>query len=460
MPYSPMISRSVAKMRENALVRGGLVVGGGILAGNVVGFVRVGVTAWFLGTHANADALAVATGPVDTVATAVINTLLVSFVPMLMLRSGDERSAMFAKAGKAFATIFAALSGAIFVFASHLISVLGPGLHQAEHDQATLLLRILAPAIFFAGSSSIFAALLYSERRFVIPALYQACVNGSMVLAAIVLWKAVGVYAFAVGYTAGTAIQLGLTWHASRHLIAPLRRRQMMSPGFREILYKPGMFLLYAGLISANVLVTRAVATHAGPGMAAAFDYCLRCISVVVAYLVYPVANSLVPELAQLQMSNQTARAYSLIGRSVRLAAGFALAAVAIGLLVRTEAIAILFQRGSFTPESTALVAAVFLGFAPGILGWTLMDLGSRCLFALNRAKLPVIAGLVPVSVNLAVMLALGWPHRTVHPNLLAVGASVGLLCGFGALFVGIRLSRLLALVPEPQPEPAQLTVR
>ena len=36
-------------------MRGGLVVGAGILAGNLTGFVRVGLTAWFLGTGVRAD---------------------------------------------------------------------------------------------------------------------------------------------------------------------------------------------------------------------------------------------------------------------------------------------------------------------------------------------------------------------------------------------------------------------
>jgi peptidoglycan biosynthesis protein MviN/MurJ (putative lipid II flippase) len=47
-------------------VRGGLVIGAGILIGNIAGFVRVAITAYLLGTHARADALAVATGLADT----------------------------------------------------------------------------------------------------------------------------------------------------------------------------------------------------------------------------------------------------------------------------------------------------------------------------------------------------------------------------------------------------------
>lgn len=438
-------------------MRGGLVVGAGILAGNIVGFVRVGVTAWFLGTHAHADALAVAVGPVDTLATAIINTLLVSFVPMLMLRGPADRAAMFQKAARVFAGVLAAISVCVFALAPQLISLLGPGLAAEQHEQATLLLRVLAPGIFFAGTSAIFAALLYTERRFIIPAFYQACVNGATILGALLLWKLLGVYGFAVGYTLGTATQLILTWSASRGLARSLKGLGGTVPGLGEILIKPGMFLLYAALISANILVTRAFATHGDPGMAAAFDYCLRCISVVVAYLVYPVANSLVPEIALLQRTHNTARAFSLIGRSMRLMAAFAIAACGLGLLVRTQAISILFERGSFTHESTLLVSAVFLGFAPAIVGWSLMDLGSRCLFALDRTRLPVLAALVPVCINIATMLAFGWPYSLNHPSMLAVGASTGLLAGFAALYISLRMTKLPQAL---EPAPAEVVAR
>jgi len=192
------------------------VVGAGILIGNITGFFRVGVTAWFLGTHAGADALAVAAGPIDTLNNAIINTLLVAFVPMLMLRATEDRTALFAQASRIFGSIFAAVSAVIVLLAPAIISALGPGLARQQHDQAVLLLRLLAPATLFGGSSAIFAALLYTERRFLAPALYQACLNGGMIVAAISLWRVIGVYGFAAGYTAGAALQLTITWRASR----------------------------------------------------------------------------------------------------------------------------------------------------------------------------------------------------------------------------------------------------
>ena len=93
--------------------------------------------------------------------------------------------------------------------------------------------------------------------------------------------------------------------------------------------------------------------------------------------------------------------------------------------------IAILFERGSFTADSTRLVAAVFLGFAPSLIGGSLFELTARSLFALDRPWLPLAASIVPVLCNLAMLVSIPTPQ----PALIGLGASVGLLCAFALLF-------------------------
>jgi putative peptidoglycan lipid II flippase len=434
-------------VRQSRLVHGGLVVGAGILLGNITGFFRVAVTAYLVGTHARADALAVAVGPVDTFNSVIVNTMLFAFVPMLMLRSGPDRAALFARAARVFILILAAAGAAIVILAPGIIALLGPGLAAAEHDQAVILLRLIAPSTLFAGGAAIYSALLYTERRFLVPGLYQACLNGATIVVALSLWRALGVNGFAIGYTCGAALQLLLTWGATRNLRHA--RRSASNFPLAEILVKPGMFMLYAGLIAANVMVTRAFATHAGSGMAAAFEYCMRCASVVVAYLVYPVASTLVPELARLRAANSTQAAYRLIDRSAGIMALASAAACAIGIWLRTPAIALLFERGNFTPQSTLLVSAVFLGFAPSLVGWALMDLIARCFFALDRYKLPLAAAFIPITVNLAVSSLLRADGKLSDPAMLGVGASLGLAAGFAALFAMVHLQRKnVALTP------------
>lgn len=423
-------------------------MGAGILVGNVTGFFRVAVAAYLLGTHARADALAVSMGPLDNLNSVIINTMLFAFVPMLMLRAEGERMAVFRRAGRIFASILAAASAAVAIFAGPLASVLGPGLAAPQHRETEQLIRCLAPATAFAGGSAIFSALLYTERRFIVPVLYQSILNACTIAGALLLWKDLGVIGFGIGYTTGAAMNLIVVWIAS----GDLRSREAGETGIPllEILSKPGLFMLYAGLISLNIVVTRAYATHGGPGMAAALEYAMRCLNVGVAYLVLPVAHSLLPEIARLRGAGQNARAYRLIDRSVALMAAAAVFSCAVSILLRAPIIAILFQRGSFNAESTRLVADVFLGFAPSLIGWTLMDLMSRCLFALDRPKMPTAAAFIPVAVNLSVMIFLRGRHALAgNPAILGVGATSGLMTGFIVLFALIHIRRR-TLRPEP----------
>jgi putative peptidoglycan lipid II flippase len=421
-------------------VQGGLVVGASILLGNITGFFRVAVTAYLLGTHARADALSVAIGPLDTLNSVIVNTMLFAFVPMLLLHSEGDRAALFARAARVFRLIMGAVSLGSAVFAPQVIAVLGPGLAAPERAQAVVLLRWLAPSTFFATSAATFSALLYTQRRFIVPGLYQTCLNGATIAGALLLRNSMGVTGFAIGYTTGSAIQLLLAWSFSRDLRrAPV---SALKVPIAEILLKPGMFLLYAGLIALNLVVTRIFATHAGPGMAAAFDYCMRCVNVVIAYLVYPVAATLVPEIARLRGANNIRKAYSLIDTSlVFMAMAAALSCVA-GILLRTPLIALLFERGNFTPESTQLVSNVFLGLAPSLIGWAMLELIARCFFALNRPRLPVIAAFIPITVNLMVTSILRAEGRLMSPTMLGLGASIGLLTGFAALFTMIHVRR------------------
>jgi putative peptidoglycan lipid II flippase len=119
-------------------------------------------------------------------------------------------------------------------------------------------------------------------------------------------------------------------------------------------------------------------------------------------------------------------------------------------LLLRTPIIALLFQRGSFTAQSTALVSQVFIGLAPCVIGWTLMDLISRCCFALGRPRLPLIAAFVPVTVNCLCLEILNLRGELTDPVLLGLGASAGLIAGFIVIFLLTRSLRNRVPIPQP----------
>ena len=83
-------------------MRGGLTIVAGVLTGNVLGVVRVWLLAYLLGTHSYADSLAVALGPLDTLNSVLINSVIFAFVPLLTAAQGAERTALFLKLTRGF----------------------------------------------------------------------------------------------------------------------------------------------------------------------------------------------------------------------------------------------------------------------------------------------------------------------------------------------------------------------
>ncbi len=433
----------MTRAASNPLMRGGLVISAGILAGNLLGFFRSAVIAYLLGTHAGADGQAVALGPIDTLNSMLINTMVFAFVPLLSAKKGGERARLFGRAARLFTWVFCSVSAAVIVFAPWLVHVLGPGLEPSVYPETVTLLRIASLSTLAAGAAALHSALLYTERRFAPSAFYQAVINLFVIVGAVLLWKRVGVYSLAIGYTFGAFVQLAIVTVFARRSwkrLEAIEKSPVPADDHTnaELLSKPGSFLAYAGLLSLNIIVTRAYATQAGPGMAAALDYCMRCVNVLTAYLVSPASNSLLPEIARLRSADHTPQAFRLINRVLGLTAIAAVASCAIGIGIRQPVIAVLFQRGSFTAESTQMVSAVFLGFAPSLIGLSLLEIMARSLFALDRPWLPVMAAAVPLVANLVISGVL----RTTAPEMIGVGASVGFMLGFAVLWVMVVSQR------------------
>jgi len=428
-----ILSRAV----ESPLLRGGLTLVAGLLTGNVLGFVRVAVTAYLLGTHSAADSLAVAMGPTDTLNSLLINSMVFAFVPMLTACRPEERTALLRKLCRMFGWIFAGISAAMILLAPWLMRALAPGLDAAYFGEAVSVLRILSLSTLAAGIAAIYCALLYTDRRFAPTAFYQAALNVCTVICALGLWKWLGVYAFALGYTAGACMQLAIVYFASRSNLDSSSAAECRIP-WREIAGRPAFFMVYAAGLGLNITFTRAYATHAGAGMAAALDYCMRGVGVPLALLVTPLSNSLLPEIARLRSLFRFREAFRLIDKTIALAAGTAAAGCAFALWFREPAVHLFFQHGNFTAESTAMVSAVFLGLGPSLVGWSLLEIAARALFALDRPRLPVIAATIPVLFNVGFTL---W-RRPLEPQWIGAGASLGLLLGFVVLFAMAHLNR------------------
>jgi len=108
--------------------------------------------------------------------------------------------------------------------------------------------------------------------------LYQAALNVFTIIAALSLWKLLGVYAFAIGYTMGACAQVGIGllrgafgWTPPARLDAsPLARDPRQAAFFVVYCRRPGI----------NITFTRALCLARRTGHGRGAGYCMRGVGV------------------------------------------------------------------------------------------------------------------------------------------------------------------------------------
>ena len=107
-----------------------------------------------------------------------------------------------------------------------------------------------------------------------------------------------------------------------------------------------------------------------------------------------------------------------------------------VGLLVLAEPIvALLYQRGNFTPADTAATAAALLFYSPGLVAYSVVKIASPTFYALGDSRTPVVVSVTSVALNLVLNIIL---FRVMGFRGLALGTAIA--AAFNALTLLVLL--------------------
>ena len=413
------------EISEGRVLKGGLVVAVGLVSAQIAGFIRQATIGYLLGTGRQADALSAAMAPIELWWSVMGLVVIFGFVPRFSNPDPKQRYA-FKDILWPMSRLALASTICFAVFADVIVHAFAPGLDAETASVGAQLLRLMSLAPLAIGCGFVYSALLLSHRRFAIPSFHHATVNLATVAAALLFYRQLGVFSFAVGYVSGAWIQLGVAHTYSRRLPedkgVTARRTRL-----RDLLARPAPILVHALSMELNTAVTRAYASTFGAGMTAAFDYGFKLFRVPMALLVVPLSQSLLPEVSSQQENRPQQR---LVLRAVTRAAwlaGLSSVGVMLGMMaLRHQVVAVLFQRGAFTRTSTNAVSTVLLSYMPVIVGRGLCDLLSRTLFGMGRFRAGVTATVTALVLNLVICSAL----PSEDPLLIGLGAIVGFTVG------------------------------
>lgn len=308
---------------------------------------------------------------------------------------------------------------------------------------STYLLWLVIPILFFSGLAGVDAAVLNSRRRFIFISTLPAFMPVGVILGLFLLEAQLGIYAAAIGLLLGSVVQ----WLVSRRFAAPFLCQTADSNIDIPLLMRLGRdyaTTVASSALLAGILLTDIFIASAQPaGSTATYGYAVRPVILLLAFATAVVGNVILPFFSHLAaIANwQALRKHALFWFGL-LALG-ALPVVFLWYSLAVDIVALLYQRGAFSPSDTAKVAAVQKVYLLQIPFFLVAVIGWRVMNSLNRHTALLVIAAVCFLVNLVASIWLA-------PRLGLPGIAWGTNLAFAlwAILITLYLLRVHSKMP------------
>jgi putative peptidoglycan lipid II flippase len=267
-----------------------------------------------------------------------------------------------------------------------------------------MLNRIMFPYLAFVSLSALVMGVLNSLHRFAAPAFAPVMLNLSVIgfsfFSGAFREPAV---ALAVGVVVGGILQIVIQIPSLRATGWRLRWVwNLRHPGVLRVSKLMGPLIFGIGIVQINVLIDLQFATYMGEGAFASINYADRIMELVLGGYAIALSTAVLPLLSRQAAEERLGEMRTTLNFSIRLILFVTLPATAGLILLGTPIVEILFERGEFTAESTALTVNALIYFALGLSLFSLMKIIVPAYYALHDTRTPVMIAFLAMLLNLA----------------------------------------------------------
>lgn len=436
------------------------------VAGSLLGLGRDQTLAHLFGAGTDTDAFLVAWTVPEMAATLLIEdgmafALVPAFSVALERRargaaSPDPVRALIASSLPRLCLALAAVAAALIAGAPLLISLLVPGLPDA--DLAVACTRLTGSCVLSFGLAGYCSAALRAHRSYFAPAAISVAFNTAIITTMLVLGTRWGVRSAALGVAVGGLLMVVVQAPALWRRVAE-RRDRSAAAGTGEAGRPPGLAVVCAVLLfslcrQSQVLIERYFAAELPAGAISHLNYAQK-IGQLPMSLALMLCIVTFPVLAQAIAAGDTRRARDRIERDLVMVTVIAMLGAAAITACAPQMVQVLFERGAFTAEDTAATSAVLRVYTLGLLGHTLVGALVRSYFSTGRATWyptgVMAVGMVATAVTGVWTVGLWGACGIAAANSAGITLTALLLLhGLGRHSVAVRVRRVVAELAKP----------
>tara|TARA_R110002126_G_scaffold281712_1_gene429691 strand:- start:55330 stop:56895 length:1566 start_codon:yes stop_codon:yes gene_type:complete len=434
-------------------------VGSATMASRVLGFVREALIAYTLGAGPVSDAFYAAFRFPNLFrrlfAEGAFNS---AFIPLFAkeLQGGGEAAAQVFARQVLSVLLFAliALSAVAMIFMPFLVAtIIAPKFAAIpeKFDLTVLLTRIMFPYLIAMSLVAMLSGILNSYRRYFLAAISPVLLNVVLVCVLLVAMQNgnnpqfVGI-AMAVGVTLSGALQLVLLLHGVKrtgfHMRVGLPR---LTAPVRRLLWLALPAAITGGITQLNLLVGQIIISGSN-GAIATVNFADRILQLPLGVIGIAIGVVLLPELSRALKGGDNQTVQTLQNQSLEFGLGLTVPAAMAFMIIPAPIVALLFERGEFTRETTMVTAAVLAAFATGLPAFVLNKIFTPSFYAREDMRSPMWFAGVNAAINVAGSLIL-------FPILGVVGIAISTsLAGWvNAALLGGLLYRDGQFRPRPK---------
>jgi putative peptidoglycan lipid II flippase len=397
-----------------ALARAGLTLTGAFLVARILGWLRVIVIGTTFGLTRDLDAF-YAAFPIPNLIYEIVaaGAIASAVIPILAgLRATGEIDRAWRVAStmlNLMLVLVAALAALAALAAPLLVPLIAPGFEPAEQALTVELTRVMLIGPVFLALGSVATSVLNSSGRFAAAAMAPIAYNLALIAAPLLLAESMGIHSLALGVVVGSMLHFAVQVLPMRR--AGFRYSARVDLGDRQArealaLMVPRAVGLTAGQLT--FVVATAVASGMGAGAVAAFSIAFSVFQIPLGVIGIPMGIVTMPTLAAHLARGEEGRYADLLTRALRLLLWAVAPLTVLGIVLRQEVAALLFQYGRIDTAAVALVAAPLGVLLLGLASESAVNVLARAFYAARNTLIPVLAALVAVGVNCVLMIALG----------------------------------------------------
>ena len=420
------------------------------MASRLLGLVRDQVLAFYFGAGDAMDAFRVAFRIPNLVRDLFAEgAMSAAFVPTFTRELAAEGRDRAWRLTHSVVTALILLTGVFvvvgIVYAEPLVSLYAAGFAEVpgKLELTVYMARLMMPFLTMVAVAAVFMGMLNALGHFFVPALSPAMFNVAtiVIIAGLVPFApALGVQPIvlvAFATLAGGLGQLLIQWRPLRQEGYGYRPAlDLRDPALGRVLLLMGPGTIGLAATQINIFVNTRFAAEEGTGAIAWLDYAFRVMYLPIGLFGVSIAAASTPAFSRLVATDDRVRMRETIASAVGLMLALNIPAT-LGLMVLAEPImALIYERGEFTPEDTAATARALQFYAVGLVGYSIVRIVSPAFYALRRSRVPVAASIASVVVNVVLAITL---VRVMGFAGLALATALAALANAAIQFVLLR---------------------